>query len=94
MGLRFLPSANESHYIDLLRRYTHSQGPSSPFEVYTKETMPNRYHFTNNDRIAPIYLVPKLGWIIANHREESVVGGSGRPKGVSNLSYDATSLLD
>ncbi|KAK2735258.1 hypothetical protein FQN57_001202 [Myotisia sp. PD_48] len=31
-------------------------------EIYTRETMPERYHFSTNDRIAPIWIMPKTGW--------------------------------
>jgi predicted AlkP superfamily pyrophosphatase or phosphodiesterase len=37
---------------------------SHAIEVYTRETMPKRYHFTNNDRIAPLWVIPKTGWAI------------------------------
>lgn len=82
-GLRFAPSANISHYFHLLQEYTVSRHPDSPFEVYTHETMPKRYHFSNNERIAPIYLCPRLGWIISNHHEVKEIWGGvdGRPKG-------------
>ncbi|EQL37463.1 ectonucleotide pyrophosphatase/phosphodiesterase family member 1/3, variant 1 [Blastomyces dermatitidis ATCC 26199] len=33
-------------------------------EVYTRETMPDRYHFSRNDRIAPLWVIPKTGWAI------------------------------
>lgn len=29
--------------------------------------MPDRWHFTGSDRIAPIYIVPALGWSITDH---------------------------
>lgn len=80
-GLRFGPSANTSHYLSLLQDA--SRQPNSPFEVYTHETMPERFHFSHNDRIAPIYICPKLGWIVSNHHEVNVKWGGeeGRPKG-------------
>lgn len=28
--------------------------------------MPTRYHFSDNIRIAPIYVVPRLGWALTN----------------------------
>lgn len=34
------------------------------FDVYTLDTMPERYHFNNNDRIAPLWVVPKAGWAV------------------------------
>ena len=31
--------------------------------------MPERYHFSKNDRIAPLWVVPKTGWAIV-HKED------------------------
>ncbi|KAJ5528370.1 pyrophosphatase/phosphodiesterase [Penicillium frequentans] len=39
------------------------------FEFYTRETMPERYHFKNNDRIAPLWVIPKTGWAIVERPE-------------------------
>ena len=40
------------------------------FEVYLRdENMPERYHFSKNDRIAPLWVVPKTGWAIV-HKED------------------------
>ncbi|KZZ94492.1 Type I phosphodiesterase / nucleotide pyrophosphatase family protein [Ascosphaera apis ARSEF 7405] len=33
-------------------------------EVYNKSTMPERYHFTQNDRIAPLWVFPKTGYAV------------------------------
>ncbi|EEH43817.1 uncharacterized protein PADG_00106 [Paracoccidioides brasiliensis Pb18] len=41
-------------------------------EVYTRETMPERYHFSNNDRIAPLWVIPKTGWAIVERTEFDV----------------------
>ena len=29
--------------------------------------MPKRWHFHDSERIAPIWVIPKLGWAITNH---------------------------
>lgn len=40
------------------------------FDVYLRDTnMPERYHFSNNDRIAPLWIVPKTGWAIVDKKE-------------------------
>ncbi|KAJ5630234.1 uncharacterized protein N7484_010334 [Penicillium longicatenatum] len=39
------------------------------FEFYTREAMPERYHFKNNDRIAPLWVIPKTGWAIVERPE-------------------------
>lgn len=66
MGLRFKPGSNESFYITALRRAAVLE--YDKFNVYTHETMPSRYHFSNNSRIAPIYIVPKLGYALTKTR--------------------------
>lgn len=77
MGIRFSPQVNESHYLDVLQKAAQASG--GKFDVFTHETMPERYHFAHNDRIAPIYVVPRLGYALTNHFEN----GSGMSKGVS-----------
>ncbi|CAJ2504276.1 Uu.00g116700.m01.CDS01 [Anthostomella pinea] len=40
------------------------------FDVYLKDKdMPERYHFSNNDRIAPLWIVPTTGWAIVEKQE-------------------------
>jgi predicted AlkP superfamily pyrophosphatase or phosphodiesterase len=86
-GLRFTPKANVSEY---LQRLLNAQKANpEAFNVYTAETMPARYHFSplNNRRIAPIYVVPNIGWALTNHHEFEVeMGGNLQPKG--NHGYD------
>ena len=42
-------------------------------EVYLRDNgMPERYHFSNNPRIAPLWIVPKAGWAIVK-KDEYVV---------------------
>lgn len=77
MGIRFSEKANASHYLNIL--YKAAQLSNGKFEVFTHDTMPERWHFTNNDRIAPIYVVPKEGYALTNRIEN----GSGMSKGVS-----------
>ncbi|KAK5991118.1 putative pyrophosphatase/phosphodiesterase [Cladobotryum mycophilum] len=43
------------------------------FDVYLRDVdMPKRYHFSNNERIAPLWIVPKTGWAIVK-KDEFVV---------------------
>lgn len=41
-------------------------------EVYTRENMPERYHFSHSDRIAPLWAIPKTGWAIVERPEFDV----------------------
>ncbi|TLS22244.1 uncharacterized protein PpBr36_09774 [Pyricularia pennisetigena] len=39
-------------------------------DIYLKDlNMPKRYHFSNNDRIAPLWVVPKTGWNVVQREE-------------------------
>jgi predicted AlkP superfamily pyrophosphatase or phosphodiesterase len=40
------------------------------FSVYLRDTnMPEHYHFSNNPRIAPLWIVPAVGWAIVTRSE-------------------------
>jgi len=80
MGLRF--AANVTHNLELLRNA--AAASNGKFDVYTQETMPERYHFTRNERIAPIYVVPQIGYVLTSKAE----GDVGMTKG--NHGYDNT----
>lgn len=64
------------------------------FEVYLRdENMPERYHFSKNDRIAPLWVVPKTGWAIV-HKEDFDVkaaketGEEYHPKGLHGYDHE------
>ena len=72
MGLRFSPEANSTAYLNILLEA--AKNNSEKFSVYTRETMPERYHFSNNPRIAPIYIIPNYGYALTTRgRGESVI---------------------
>jgi predicted AlkP superfamily pyrophosphatase or phosphodiesterase len=56
-------------YEQLLKESEKSQG----FDVYTLDTMPERYHFTNSKRIAPLWIVPRTGWAIVEKEDFDIV---------------------
>ncbi|KAF8964435.1 Phosphodiest-domain-containing protein [Flammula alnicola] len=65
MGLRFHRGANVSRHLEALLKAS-DENPEK-FDVYTHETMPERYHFAHNERIAPIYIVPKIGYVLTTN---------------------------
>jgi predicted AlkP superfamily pyrophosphatase or phosphodiesterase len=77
MGLRFSANSNSTSYLNLLVEA--SAKSNGKFDVYTHETMPARYHFSNNPRIAPIYVIPREGYALTTRDR----GESGMSKGVS-----------
>lgn len=45
-------------------------------EVYLRdENMPERYHFSKNERIAPLWIIPKAGWAIVDKSEFDIEQG-------------------
>ncbi|KJA21220.1 hypothetical protein HYPSUDRAFT_141108 [Hypholoma sublateritium FD-334 SS-4] len=65
VGLRFHSGANTTKHLNALLEASY-ENPER-FAVYTHETMPERYHFANHDRIAPIYVVPKIGYVLTTN---------------------------
>ena len=89
VGLRFREGTNSTKYLELLEAAASNQ---PGFGVYTHETMPKRWYFAKTPRIAPIYVVPHIGWAIINrHDHEEKMSGTYSPKGVRR-SYFVESL--
>ncbi|KAF2835548.1 Phosphodiest-domain-containing protein, partial [Patellaria atrata CBS 101060] len=45
-------------------------------DVYLRdENMPPHYHFSNNERIAPLWIIPKTGWAVVTKKEFNVEEG-------------------
>ena len=81
---------------DLLKMYQQLLAESKlsdGFDVYTLDTMPERYHFTNNDRIAPLWIVPKTGWGVVERKnfdvaEAQTVGKTFHPVGMHGYDHE------
>ena len=70
-----------------------SEDYTESVEVYNLETMPERYHFSNNDRIAPLWVIPKTGWAIVERPdfdvEEALASGEVyHPRGVHGYDHE------
>ncbi|KAG8962198.1 hypothetical protein FRC03_004512 [Tulasnella sp. 419] len=86
MGIRF---SKDTNVTEMVERLSNAAGDYQPpaFDVYTHETMPERYHFSHNPRIAPVFVVPKLGWALTNRHEHlTIMNGTYEPRG--NHGYD------
>lgn len=64
------------------------------FDVYLRDkNMPERYHFSNNERIAPLWVVPKTGWAIVTRDEFDVADAKAKgtvyhPKGLHGYDHE------
>ncbi|KAF2869366.1 alkaline-phosphatase-like protein [Massariosphaeria phaeospora] len=64
------------------------------FDVYLRdEDMPERYHFSKNERIAPLWIVPKTGWAIVDKTEFDIEQGKKNgdvyhPRGLHGYDYE------
>ncbi|TFK24366.1 nucleotide pyrophosphatase [Coprinopsis marcescibilis] len=75
MGLRFREDTNVTQHLNAL--VEGSARHPDKFDVYTRENMPERWHFSDNERIAPIYVVPKIGYVLTT----KAIGETGMNKG-------------
>ncbi|KAJ9155275.1 Type I phosphodiesterase/nucleotide pyrophosphatase [Pleurostoma richardsiae] len=64
------------------------------FEVYLRDVnMPERYHFSHNDRIAPLWIIPKTGWAIVKKddfdiEEAKAKGFVYHPRGLHGYDHE------
>lgn len=72
-----------------------SQAVKNPnFDVYLRDgDMPARYHFSQNERIAPLWIVPKTGWAIVTKDEFDVAEAKQKgliyhPRGLHGYDHD------
>jgi predicted AlkP superfamily pyrophosphatase or phosphodiesterase len=72
-----------------------SEAADNPaFDVYLRDVnMPKRYHFSNNQRIAPLWIVPKTGWAIVTKDEFNVQDAKAKqliyhPRGLHGYDHE------
>jgi predicted AlkP superfamily pyrophosphatase or phosphodiesterase len=67
---------------------------NSYFEVYLRdENMPERYHFSKSDRIAPLWIIPKTGWAIVTKEEFDIEDAKAKglvyhPRGLHGYDHE------
>ena len=78
----------------LYDQLTAASAKNPNFHVYLRdENMPERYHFTNNKRIAPLWIVPKTGWAILEKRKFNIqeaknIGRIYQPRGLHGYDHE------
>ncbi|RMZ79988.1 hypothetical protein DV738_g2974, partial [Chaetothyriales sp. CBS 135597] len=92
--LRGLRLKNATRDLDLLHtQLALEANKTGTFDVYKRETMPARYHFSNNDRIAPLWVVPRTGYAVVEKEDFSVeeaitLGQEYHPKGLHGYDHE------
>ena len=92
--LRGLRLKNPNRDVPIMYEQLLAQSKKSPgFDVYTLDTMPERYHFTQNDRIAPLWIVPKTAWAVVERADFDIaealtVGKTFHPKGMHGYDHE------
>lgn len=85
-GLRPVDSSEEhlQELYDTLHAKAESPDYKGKFEVYLRDhNMPERYHFSNNPRIAPLWIVPTTGWAIVTKDDFDVESAMDTKKSYS-----------
>lgn len=83
-----------THLHDLYNTLSEEAATNPNFEVYLRdENMPERYHFSKNERIAPLWVVPKTGWAIVTKKEFDVADGKAKgvqynPRGLHGYDHE------
>jgi len=71
-GIR-LRDPSPEHLETVYNRLQQQTALKGGFNVYLRDrNMPERFHFTNNERIAPLWIMPKVGWAIVTKTELDV----------------------
>ncbi|KAN0084724.1 Alkaline-phosphatase-like, core domain containing protein [Elaphomyces granulatus] len=70
-----------------------AQNFSDAIEIYSRQTMPERYHFSNNERIAPLWIIPKTGWAVVEKsdfdaKEGLKEGKTYHPRGIHGYDHE------
>ena len=79
---------------DLFHNLSIKAATSQGFDVYLRDkNMPNRYHLSQNPRIAPLWMVPKAGWAIVLRKDFDVQtaresGEVYNPRGVHGYDHE------
>ncbi|OAL65795.1 type I phosphodiesterase/nucleotide pyrophosphatase [Trichophyton rubrum] len=80
------------------KNHTAFMGFDDYLEIYTRETMPERYHFSKSNRIAPLWVIPKTGWAIVERPDFDVKlaqkeGKAYHPMGIHGFPHKANSRV-
>ncbi|KAI8375924.1 alkaline-phosphatase-like protein [Radiomyces spectabilis] len=99
LAIRPYPHADEEQAVDTLyRAFKRFQGQLDEphFEVYKRKDIPDRFRFRNNDRIAPLFVLPDPGWNFVKRSEFDPEHDDFHPRGThgyDNLSPESRAIF-
>jgi predicted AlkP superfamily pyrophosphatase or phosphodiesterase len=78
--------------------YQYTQQHENPhFQFYKREDMPERFHYNATERIAPIIMIPDVGYSIIRTTDINPATGKGYgPKGIhgyDNMAYEMRAIF-
>lgn len=74
-GLRFKNSVDDAHLHKIYEEIHGLAAERGSFEVHLRGDMPQRYHFNQSDRIAPLWIIPNAGWAVVTKDDFDVAKG-------------------
>ncbi|KAI8093108.1 alkaline-phosphatase-like protein [Halteromyces radiatus] len=73
--------------------YNYTQQHEAHYRVFLRQDVPNQYHYSNNDRIAPIVVIPDVGYSFQLHKEfNNTIDGDYRPRGIHGYDNQAIEM--
>ncbi|KAL2023564.1 hypothetical protein VTK56DRAFT_2172 [Thermocarpiscus australiensis] len=91
IGLR---PKNPDDLQDIYQELVRKTETNPNLDVYLRDVnMPERYHFSRNERIAPLWIVPKAGWALVkmdemNLKEAQAKGAVYHPRGLHGYDHE------
>ncbi|CAA22177.1 Nucleotide pyrophosphatase [Schizosaccharomyces pombe] len=71
-GFRGESDLDDEYIYESLVNYSRSSLPSAEnWNVYSKKDIPSRWHYSNNERIAPVWMIPDVGWSLVSMLDHS-----------------------
>lgn len=63
------------------------------FQVYLREDVPEHFHYSHNERIAPVVMIPDVGYAIVSHKDYDIHSGKDyRPRGIHGYDNEALEM--
>ncbi|KAI8643750.1 alkaline-phosphatase-like protein [Parasitella parasitica] len=97
LDLRPSPDAPKDTVKEIYNQlYNYTQTHSDAhFEVFLRENVPERFHYSHSERITPIVAIPEVGYTFITHEEFEKKGGfkKGGNHGYDNLADDMRAIF-